>query len=389
MTGDPDQPSAPPPAESIVGFGLGSMRKSYYPELRRRLAELERFRTLFDAGNDLILLVGLPQATIVDANLPACRRLGWDRAQLLGRPLADVLAGRDLGGMLAADASGQVEADFRCRGGELFPVELTCRTTPPGPGLTALVVARDITDRRRFERELQAARDKAERASMAKTKFLTAASHDLRQPAQSLTLFTDLLAAKLAGHPDATIVEHLQRSVDALRLLLDGILDLSRMDAGLVVPLARPFAIAPLLAQLGIEYEARARQAGLRLRARPCNARVVSDPLLLERILRNLLENALRYTRRGGILLGCRRRGDRLRIEVWDSGIGLAPEQMDNIFEEFYQAGNPERDRAKGLGLGLAIVERLARLLDHHVTVSSREGRGSRFAVTVPLAITR
>ncbi len=365
------------------------MRKSYYPELRQRLHELERFRTLFDAGNDLILLTALPLGTITDANQPACRRLRWPRDQLLGRPITDVLEGSDLDVLLTSDAvdgPAQLEMYFRDREGGIFPVELTCRVAQEGTARSALIVARDITDRRCFECELHAAKEMAERANIAKSKFLAAASHDLRQPAQALTLFTTILRHKLAGHSAFAVVEHLQNSVDALTLLLDALLDVSRLDAGLVEPRITAFPVADILSHLRAEYGIRAAKQDLRISVVNSTLWLTTDPILLERILRNFVENALRYTVSGGVVIGCRRTGDKVAIEVWDSGVGLMPDVLDDIFEEFYQVGNPERDRRKGLGLGLAIVRRLSTLLGCKIKVTSRLGRGSRFSVQVPRA---
>jgi PAS domain S-box-containing protein len=389
-------PAAPDPLlEQIVGFGERSMRKSYYPEAQRHLRALQRFRTMLDSGNDLILLVALPAATIIDANLPLCRRLGWTREALLGQPFAAVAPGGEIEGLLAECGGGRAgtqETTFTARDGDLFPVELTCRVSTneapdaAGADRTALLVARDITESRFLECQLRTEKDRAERANLAKSKFLAAASHDLRQPAQSLTLFTTLLGSKLQGHPAAGLVGHLRESVDALRLLLDGLLDVSRLDAGLVVPAVRPFAAEAVLGPLRGEYQLRAAEKGLRLRIVPGRQWLVSDPLLLETVLRNLLENAIRYTRQGGIVVGCRRRGAQVEIQVWDSGIGLAPDQLDSIFEEFYQVGNPERDRSQGLGLGLAIVRRLAHLLGHRIAVRSHPGRGSCFSLSLDAA---
>ncbi len=236
---------------------------------------------------------------------------------------------------------------------------------------------------RRAEREARAG---AERASLAKTKFLAAASHDLRQPVQSLLLLMGVLEGQVAGTPAARTLAVMGEALDGLRGLLDGLLDLSRLDAGIVAvkPAATP--IRPLLDRLAHEYGPRAAARGLRLRAVGCGGVVLSDPVLLERILRNLLENAVRHTERGGILLGCRRQGSSLRVEVLDTGPGIPAERQGEVFEEFVQLGNPERDRAKGLGLGLAVVRRLAGLLGHRVSLRSVPGRGSAFAVTVPLA---
>ncbi len=233
--------------------------------------------------------------------------------------------------------------------------------------------------------DLAQARAEAEAAGRSKSKFLAAASHDIRQPVQSLVLLAGALSRRLVNHPAHLYVTQIEQSLDALRLLLDGLLDISRLDAGVVEPKVQAFPIGDMLTRLHQDYAPRAGEKGLRLRIAPCSVWVSSDPALLERILRNLIENAVRYTRTGGILVGCRRAGDALRVEVHDTGIGIAPAHRSAIFDEFYQVGNPERDRDKGLGLGLAIVRRLAGLLDHRLDVRSIVGRGTCFSLDVPV----
>jgi signal transduction histidine kinase len=257
------------------------------------------------------------------------------------------------------------------------------------PVLCALIlwVARtlDEIDRRRRSTEaaLEEAKAEADRANIAKSQFLASASHDLRQPAQSLVVFMALLAERVFDQPARTLIEAAQQSLDGLKLLLDGLLDVSRLDAGLVVPQLGPVPLGPLLDRMRTEYAARAAEKGLRLHVVTCNLLVPSDPVLLERMLRNLIENALRFTQTGGVLIGCRRKRGMVRIEVLDTGIGIAQADQQTIFEEFRQLNNPERNAAKGLGLGLSIVERMARLLGHEVTINSRQGKGSRFAISV------
>jgi signal transduction histidine kinase/CheY-like chemotaxis protein len=231
----------------------------------------------------------------------------------------------------------------------------------------------------------RAAKAEAERTNLAKSKFLAAASHDLRQPVQSLTLFMDLLKRRHGGTDDARLLNNMEAALEVLGTLLNSLLDVSKLDAGLIQAKVELMAVSPLLARLAAEYRPRVEAAGLRLRVSPCRAIVRTDPVLLERMLRNLLENSLKYTKRGGILLGCRRCDGRLRIEVVDTGIGIAPDKLEEVFEEFYQTNNEARDRAKGLGLGLAVVRRLGRLLDHPVEVRSAPGRGSCFAISLPL----
>ena len=257
------------------------------------------------------------------------------------------------------------------------------------PVLCALIlwVARtlDEIDRRRRSTEaaLEEAKAEAERANIAKSQFLASASHDLRQPTQSLVVFMALLAERVLEQPARTLIEAAQQSLDGLKLLLDGLLDVSRLDAGLVVPQLGPVPLGPLLDRMRTEYATRAAEKGLRLHVVSCNLLVLSDPVLLERMLRNLIENALRFTQTGGVLIGCRRKRGMVRIEVLDTGIGIAQSDQRTIFEEFRQLNNPERNAAKGLGLGLSIVERMARLLGHEVSIDSRPGKGSRFAVSV------
>lgn len=232
----------------------------------------------------------------------------------------------------------------------------------------------------------ESARHSAVEANQAKSRFLAAASHDLRQPIHALGLFVSALRVHVAGEAGQRIIDKINSSVGATEVLFNALLDVSRLDAGILKPEIKPFALAPLLARLSVEYAPRAQARGLALRTRLREHSVISDPTLLERVIRNYLGNAIRYTHRGGMLLCCRRRGGALRIELWDTGIGIAADKMNVIYEEFYQLGNAGRDRSKGLGLGLAIVKRIALLLEHPIAVASRSGRGSRFSIEVPLA---
>lgn len=239
----------------------------------------------------------------------------------------------------------------------------------------------DIAEDFRRQKEL------AEQANQAKTRFLAAASHDLRQPLHALAMFAGALREAEAPEDMRRIAEHIDASVGVMGLLLGALLDISQLDAGVVEVNPRRFAIQPMLERLVREYAADAEANHLCLRVRPSTAFVRTDPVLLERMLRNLLGNALRYTARGGVLVGTRCRGTRLLLQVVDTGHGIPPAEQERVFEEFYQLGNPERDRAKGLGLGLAIVRRMGNLLDCPVTLRSVAGRGSVFTVSVPRAL--
>jgi signal transduction histidine kinase/CheY-like chemotaxis protein len=231
--------------------------------------------------------------------------------------------------------------------------------------------------------EFIAARDEAVRANRAKTRFLAAASHDLRQPIQAISLFVSVLARMDQDPRRREIIDKTQGSIRTLTELLTSLLDVSRLDAGAVSPSPRFVRASTMLSTVVDEFQPLAAERGLKLRYVPCDRVVYSDPVLLERILRNLLNNALRYTHEGRILIGCRRHGDRLRFEIHDCGIGIPESEQDLIFEEFHQVGEEARNRREGLGLGLAIVRRLSSLMGHGLDLRSEPGRGSVFSIEV------
>jgi len=224
----------------------------------------------------------------------------------------------------------------------------------------------------------------AERANVARSRFFAAASHDLRQPMHALSLFVSALKARNRQPEVADLVGHIEDATASMEELFNALLDISRLDAGVIE--ARPvhFPLQPLLDELDNQFAPLAAEKGLRFRVRPCNESLYGDPLLLKRILINLLSNAIRHSDDGGVLVGCRKSGDSLKIGVWDTGRGIPADQLPSIFEEFVQLHNPERDRRKGLGLGLAIVNRLALLLDHRLETRSQPGCGSCFSIEVP-----
>ena len=233
-----------------------------------------------------------------------------------------------------------------------------------------------------------ALRRDAEQANAAKTRFLAAASHDLRQPIHALGLLFATLADRVRDESSAPMLKQIDGAIDAVDSMLNSLLDISKLDAGVVRADIGPVSLATLLERLHAEHQPVAALTGNRLRVRGTNAVVLSDASMLQRILTNLVSNALRYTVNGRVLVGARRRGPSIRIEVYDNGPGIPSTSLQDIFLEFHQLGNPERDRRKGLGLGLAIVKRLADLLGHRIEVRSVVGCGSRFSVSLPLAIT-
>ncbi|MEC5386230.1 hybrid sensor histidine kinase/response regulator [Uliginosibacterium sp. H3] len=233
------------------------------------------------------------------------------------------------------------------------------------------------------------ARYSAETANSGKTRFLAAASHDMRQPLQSISLLADALQAEPLTPAAERLLASMREATTSMGELMDELMDYSRIDSGTLQAEFRSFNLAPLLIRIEAEFAPLAAQRGLRLHIRHRPVRVLSDPRMVERILRNLVSNAVKYTASGGILVACRPRGKHLRLEVWDSGIGIPMDKQDEVFREFYQLDNPERDRRKGLGLGLAIVDGLVRLLGQRLELRSIEGKGSVFSVALPLDTTQ
>jgi len=244
----------------------------------------------------------------------------------------------------------------------------------------------EIEERRNAQAQVEEARAEAERANQAKSRFLAAASHDLRQPLQSMFMFASVLHHQVVDARGDETLTHIERSMDVLKEMLDSLLDVSRLDVDVIQPELAAFALQPLLDDVVADYRRIAEGKGLVLRrGEGYEARVTSDPNLLARMVRNLVENAIRYTERGQVSLSTRILRDKVHVDVEDSGIGIAPDQVERIFEEFHQVANPERDKARGLGLGLAIVQRLSIILNHPVTVTSTLGQGSTFSIALPL----
>lgn len=234
--------------------------------------------------------------------------------------------------------------------------------------------------------QVSAQKAEAEEANKAKSQFLAAASHDLRQPLHALTLFTTVLEEKTNDPETAPIIKNIRSSSSALEGLLNALLDISKLDAGTLQTNIAAVDVDDIVARLCREFQGDAAAQGLSLTHETCGLAVESDGALLENILRNLISNAIRYTQTGGVSVAFERVADTLSIQVLDTGIGVPPDKVKDVFREFYQLGNAERDRNKGLGLGLAIVARIAELLGHSVAVSARSEGGSCFSVTVGIS---
>lgn len=232
---------------------------------------------------------------------------------------------------------------------------------------------------------LRAEKESAERANHDKSHFLAVASHDLRQPIHALGLYIDELRRKVSGEEQIQLVEKVAQSAHSISLLINALLDISKLDAGIIVPQRQHCDIAGLLNKIAADFAQDALEKNIRLRVLPCKGCVISDAVLLERILVNLLSNAVRYTPPNGVVvITCRKRGNLLHIEVRDNGVGIDPVYQTRIFQEFFQLNRPRLSEHKGLGLGLAIVDRLVKLLDHRIALSSAQDKGAKFTLELP-----
>lgn len=362
---------------------------------------LERQRT---TSNDLQnVLYSTNVATIfLDPNLkirfftPATKALFSVIPGDVGRPLADLNSlARDAtlltDASLVLNALTPIEREIEADDGAWYVRRVTPYRTGDGGVEGVVVTFVDVTMRKHTAEAVEVAEQRAVMANAAKSRFLAAASHDLRQPLQALSLMRGVLERKIkSGKTDEalSLVARLNDTAISITGLLNTMLDINQIEAGVVKPELSRFAIEGLLNRLREEFAYLAGAKGLALRLVPCRLDIETDPRLLEQMLRNLLGNALKYTKKGKILLGCRRHGDKLSIEVGDTGAGIPELELDSIFEEYRQVDNAQHERNRGLGLGLSIVKRLASLMDLRISVRSQLGKGSIFAIDVPLALT-
>lgn len=420
----------------LLGLGDHSARKSHYPELAARLDELEaernRYKWLFENA-----VHGIFQASLQDgmraANPALARMLGYDNPQALLFPLTDLAANLFVGGAeelhaitatLARERSLHgYETRLRRKDGSHLDVLMNLLLKPGQEGLVEGFVAditerklaqqrlqqlndeleqrvaartdelleanrnlqQQIAERKQIARALRDARDAAETANRSKDKYLAAASHDLLQPLNAARLLISTLRERPLPEAEKVLVERTHQALEGAEDLLTDLLDISRLDQAAVKPDVALYRLDELFGPLVSEFRTVADAAGLKLRARIGDYAISTDLRLMTRILRNFLSNACRYTDQGRILLGARRRGDHLRLEVWDTGRGIAADRLQAIFLEFNQLDVGRAADRKGVGLGLAIVERIAKILGYRIEVRSWPGRGSMFSIDVPI----
>ncbi|ARS49381.1 histidine kinase [Ectopseudomonas mendocina] len=424
----------------LLGLSSQSARKSHYPELLARLEELEternRYKWLFEHAVHGIIQASL-QDGVLAANPAMARMLGYDDPQQVLWSLGDLARHLFVGGFDELEvirqrlSQGQAllgyETRLRRRDGSTIDVLMNLLLKPEGEGVFEGFVAditerkqaqqrlqqlndelerrvaartfellesnrnlqRQIEERERIELALREARDAAEAANRSKDKYLAAASHDLLQPLNAARLLISTLRERQLPSAEHNLVERSHLALEGAEDLLADLLDISKLDQAAIKPDVDVYRLQELLAPLASEFEGVAAAAGLRLRVRIADCAVHTDFRLLTRILRNFLSNACRYTESGGVLLGARPRGAFVELQVWDSGRGIAADQLDKIFLEFNQLDVGRATERKGVGLGLAIVERIARMLGYPVQVRSEPGRGSVFSIRVPRAEAR
>ncbi len=410
----------------LLGLGQQSARKSYYRELSVRLEELEvernRYKWLFENA-----LHGIFQASLsgkLRAANPALSAMLDDssvahtleRCARFDALFVNASTGQQLRDLLLAQGhvTGQTTW-LQGASGHQVPVAITLIRKPAElagdedliEGFVADITERErarqhletlnahlearVVDRtqalERLNEELRSARDAAEFANQSKDRYLAAASHDLLQPMNAARLLVASLQERLTDSENLSLIESVQNSLEGAEAILSDLLDISRLDHGQVQPQLRHFKIDDILSSLADEFSPVTQRKGLTLRYVPSHQAVTSDPYLLSRIVRNFLANACRYTHRGGICLGVRRHNDdSLAVQVVDSGIGIPESDYQLIFREFHQLNATRARDRQGVGLGLAIVERISQRLEHPLSVHSAPGQGSCFAVTVPRA---
>ncbi len=353
------------------------------------------FRMLLESAPDAMIIID-EQGKIAIANAQAEEMFGYGRHQMLGQPVEMLLPERLRDAHVGHRQGFATEPRLRPMGpgldlvarrqdGSEFPVEISLSPVRSADGHFVSSVIRDVTKRKRMEDEIIAARQQAERANKANSAFLAAASHDLRQPVQALSLLNGALRRTVKDERALEMIESQEYSLIAMTNLLNSLLDISRLDAGAVSPELEDFPIKRLIDRLSDEFARQAKHVGLAFSSSSCATVINSDPNLLAEIIQNFVSNAIRYTDKGSVKLECVEKDGQCVISVTDTGIGIEQDQLQEIFREFHQCKAPGASK-EGFGLGLAIVKRLSDLLGVEISVSSDIGKGSTFSVSIPAA---
>jgi PAS domain S-box-containing protein len=357
----------------------------------------ERFRSLLESAPDAMVVVdGNGNIVVVNARTEAL--FGYDRQELIGKPIEILLPERDGSehpahrGTCAREpalpaTSAGLELFARRRDGSQIPVEVSSSPVAASGGLQIASAIRDISERKRALEQLREARAAAEKADRAKSTFLATASHDLRQPLQTISLLNGALRRMGRDTDPADALARQDAAISVMSHLLNALLDISKLESGAVKPVLTDWPISALFEQLRDEFTSAAAHKGVQLQVQGSSAWVHSDLSLLGQVLRNLLSNAIKYTHRGSVRLRAWAEGERVHIEVSDTGIGMAPEELSHINQEFYQIGVPANATREGYGLGLSIVSRIVKLLSLELDVHSQIGKGSTFALQVPAGL--
>ncbi|MDX1515943.1 MAG: PAS domain S-box protein [Woeseiaceae bacterium] len=352
------------------------------------------FRTLLESAPDAMVIVD-DSGRIVLVNGQTELMFGYGRDELLGGSVDLLLPDRlrDVHRTHRAAYAGDprlrrmgvgLELVALRKDGSEFAVEISLSPLDTPDGMLVSSVIRDVSERKEMEQQIIAAQQAAERANKANSAFLAAASHDLRQPVQALSLLNGALRRTVSDERALQMIESQEHSLTAMTNLLNSLLDISRLDAGAVSPDLERFPMQRLIDRLAAEFSRQAHHKGLEFSAGSCDAVVESDPNLLAEIIQNLVSNAIRYTDRGRVELSCEIDDGSCHLRITDTGIGIGAEHLDDIFQEFVQCTTPGSTK-EGFGLGLAIVRRLADLLSHRIAVESTPGKGSTFSVSVPV----
>lgn len=341
------------------------------------------------------IVVSDTSGTVIFANRQMKALFGYAAEEMLGEPIETLLPERHRRTHLAHRSAYARNPRLRGMGAGLelnglrkdgteFPVEVSL--SPVRDGERALVVAtvRDVSDSRRIEAELVAAREDAERVNVAKSRFLASATHDIRQPLQTLALLTATLHRLAPDGAVSDILVQQDHAIASMLRLVNALLDVSKLQAGVIRPQVAEFSVAAMIEDLGYEFASLAEAKSLALEVEPSSDRALSDALLVKQILSKLLANAIQYTHRGEVVLSSYRQGDKVHIEVRDTGIGIAANEIPYIWDEFYQVTGEASAPREGYGLGLSIATRLIELLGLTVEVRSEPGRGSSFVLGLP-----